>query len=97
MVPVASQPTMARSGGYPEAIMAGLLVLGFPFLILGFVLFMGKVEESLRRQAPERDVEEFLDEANPDELDTFVREGTDSALSRFYDRLGLRRRARPRA
>lgn len=72
--------------------MAGLLVLLFPFLLLGFLLFMGRVEEPLSRVATERKVERFLDEANPDELDTFVREGTDSALRRFADRLRFTRR-----
>lgn len=71
--------------------MIGLLVLLFPVLLLAFLLFMGRVEEPLNRVAVEREIEEFLDEANPDELDTFVREGTDSALSRFRQRLGLHR------
>lgn len=71
--------------------MAGLLVLLFPPLLLGFMLFMQRVEEPLNRVAVEREIEEFLDEANPDELDTFVREGTDSALSRFRQRLSLSR------
>lgn len=75
--------------------MAGLLVLLFPFLLLGFLLFMGRVEEPLSRAATERDVEEFLDEANPEELSTFVREGTDSALRRFRDRLSFKRRRAP--
>ncbi len=72
-------------------VMAGLLVLLFPPLLLGFMLFMGRVEEPLNQAAPEREIEEFLDEANPDELDAFVREGTDSALRRFRQRLGLHR------
>jgi hypothetical protein len=76
--------------------MIGLLVLLFPFLLLGFMLFMGRVEEPLNQVAVERQVEEFLDTANPEELDTFVREGTDSALSRFGQRLGFRRRKRAR-
>jgi hypothetical protein len=71
--------------------MAGLLVLLFPMLLLGFMLFMGRVEEPLSRAAPEREIEQFLDDANPDELDAFVREGTDSALRRFRNRLGFRR------
>jgi hypothetical protein len=72
--------------------MAGLLVLLFPVLLLGFMLFMGRVEEPLNRVASEREIEKFLDDASPAELDTFVREGTDSALRRFRHRLGLRRR-----
>lgn len=72
------------------------LVLLFPFVLLGFVLLMGRVEEPLSQSAVERDLEQFLDDANPEELDTFVREGTESALSRFRQRLGLRRLRRNR-
>jgi len=71
--------------------MAGLLVLLFPPLLLAFMLLMARVEEPLNKVAVERQIEEFLDEANPDELDTFVREGTESALRRFRQRLSLRR------
>ncbi len=71
--------------------MLAFLVLLFPLLLLGFMLFMGKVEEPLNRPTTERDIEKFLDSANPDELDTFVREGTESALRRFRQRLSLRR------
>jgi hypothetical protein len=71
--------------------MAGLLVLLFPPLLLAFMLIMARVEEPLNKVAVERQIEEFLDEANPDELDTFVREGTESALHRFRLRLSLRR------
>jgi hypothetical protein len=71
--------------------MAGLLVLLFPLVLLGFMLFMQRVEEPLNKVAVERQIEQFLDDANSDELDTFVREGTDSALSRFRQRLSLRR------
>ena len=71
--------------------MIGLLVLLFPIVLLLFMLFMQRVEEPLNKVAVERQIEEFLDEANPDELDTFVREGTDSALRRFRQRLSLRR------
>jgi Na+-transporting methylmalonyl-CoA/oxaloacetate decarboxylase gamma subunit len=82
--------------------MIGFLVLLFPPLLLVFMLFMGKVEEPLNRVNTEREIEKFLDDANPDELDTFVREGTDSALHRFRQRLSLHRllpassRRRPR-
>jgi len=34
-------------------------------------------------------VVDFLDHANRDELDTFVREGTESALTRFRSRLRI--------
>jgi hypothetical protein len=71
--------------------MLGFLVLLFPLLLLGFLLVMERVEEPLSQVAVERDIEQFLDDANPEELDTFVREGTDSALSRFRQRLGFGR------
>jgi hypothetical protein len=71
--------------------MLAFLVLLFPVLLLGFMLFMGKVEEPLNRADTEREIETFLDDATPEELDTFVREGTDSALRRFRQRLSLRR------
>ena len=76
--------------------MIGLLVVLFPFVLLGFVLFMERVEEPLTQVAPEREMEEFLDTANAEELDAFVREGTDSALKRFRQRLGFRRWRRNR-
>lgn len=68
-------------------VVAGLLVLGFPLVLLGFMLFMERVERPLTRAATERKVPRFLDEANDDELDTFVREGTDSAVRRLRRRL----------
>jgi hypothetical protein len=76
--------------------MYGFLVLLFPFVLLGFMLLMGRVEEPLSQVAVERELEQFLDDANSDELDTFVREGTDSALSRFRQRLGFGRLRRHR-
>jgi hypothetical protein len=76
--------------------MIGFLALLFPFVVLGFVLFMERVEEPLSRVAVEREFEEFLEGASADELDTFVREGTDSAMARFRSRLGLRLRPRTR-
>jgi hypothetical protein len=77
--------------------MIGFLVLLFPLVLLGFVLFMERVEEPLNQVAVEREIEQFLDTANREELDTFVTEGTDSALKRFRQRLGFRRwrRSRP--
>ncbi len=77
--------------------MIGFLFLLFPFVLLGFMLLMGRVEEPLTRVAVERDIEQFLDDASPSELDTFVREGTDSALRRFRQRLGFGRLRRNQA
>jgi hypothetical protein len=71
--------------------MIGFALLLFPFVLLGFVMVMGRVEQPLIEIADERDIEQFLDDANAEELDAFVLEGTDSALSRFRTRLSLGR------
>lgn len=76
--------------------MIGFLMVLFPFLLLGFMLVMERVERPLSQVAVERELEQFLDDANPEELETFVREGTESALSRFRTRLGLGRLRRTR-
>lgn len=73
--------------------MIGLTVLLFPLLLLGFMLFMQRVEDPLNRADNRRDMETFLDNASPAEMDSLVREGTDSALARFRHRVrGWRRR-----
>jgi hypothetical protein len=81
---------------HDEHIMIGFTLLLFPFVLLGFVLLMGRVEEPLSQIGVERDIEQFLDDANKSELDTFVREGTESALRRFRKRLGITRLRRSR-
>jgi hypothetical protein len=70
-------------------VMIGFALLLFPFVLLGFVLLMGRVEEPLSQVASEREIERFLEDANREELNTFVREGTESALSRFRSRLSF--------
>ena len=71
--------------------MAGFLVLLFPPLLLGLHAVHGQGRGAAEPGQPEREIEQFLDDANPEELETFVREGTDSALSRFRQRLSLHR------
>lgn len=72
--------------------MTGLLVLLFPVLLLGFMLFMQRVEEPLNRsdstRTTSRDIERMLDERDPGDMEVLVAEGTDSALRRYH----LRRR-----
>ncbi|CAN5363705.1 hypothetical protein BH20ACT5_BH20ACT5_23520 [soil metagenome] len=69
--------------------MTGLLVLLFPLVLLGFMLFMERVEAPLRRAAVENQVEDFLDTARPDEVDTFVRFGLRRALDSWRSRRRL--------
>ncbi len=73
-------------------IMIGFVLILFPFIVLGFILAMERVEEPLNLLPNEREIEQFLDTANSSELDTFVREGSESALRRFRGRLGIGRR-----
>jgi hypothetical protein len=76
--------------------MIGFLLLLFPFVLLGFVMLMGRVEAPLNKISRDHDqqIEKFLDEANRDELNTFVSEGADTALRRFRKRLRPNRRRR---
>jgi hypothetical protein len=71
--------------------MAGLLVVFFPFVLLLFMILMERVESPLRTVAVENRVEEFLDEARPEEMDTFVRQGFPAALDQYGSRRKLSR------
>lgn len=71
--------------------MAGLLVVFFPFVLLAFMILMERVESPLRSVAVEDRVEEFLEEARPEEMDTFVREGFPAALNQYGRRRKLAR------
>jgi hypothetical protein len=72
--------------------MIGFTLLLFPFVLLGFVMLMGRVEQPLSHATTERDIEEFLDTASKSELDTLVTEGTETAIHRNRDRLHPTRR-----
>jgi hypothetical protein len=72
-------------------IMTAFLVLFFPLLLMVFALLMGRVEDRLQpATVTEDEVGEFLDQAAPDEVNTFIREGWAGGLARF------RMRRRPR-
>ena len=71
--------------------MAGLLVVFFPFILLAFMILMERVEGPLRTVSMEDRVEEFLVEARPDEMDTFVRDGLPAALNERDQRRKLSR------
>lgn len=85
---------MPPERGHNEIAMTVFLVLLIPLLLMVFALLMERVENRLRTSTvSEGDVSEFLDEARPDEVNTFIREGWARALSRFRRR---RRVARDR-
>ena len=77
--------------GHDLGTMAGLLVVFFPFVLLAFMILMERVESPLRTVAVENRVEQFLDEARPEEMDTFVREGFPAALNQYGRRRKLTR------
>ena len=73
--------------------MTVFLVLLIPLLLMVFAVLMERVENRLRSPAvSEGEVEEFLDQARPDEVNTFIRYGWSRALDTFR----LRRRPRSR-
>ncbi|HVX46533.1 MAG TPA: hypothetical protein VHC49_21745 [Mycobacteriales bacterium] len=66
--------------------MLSLLFVLFPLLLMAFMLLMERVEEPLRQSADEDHVAEFLETAEPAEVDTLVREGFTSAFARWRHR-----------
>jgi hypothetical protein len=71
--------------------MTAWFVAAIPLLIMFFALGMERVEARLRQVAvAEKDVEEFLEQARPDEVRALFRQGIGRALEQFR----LRRRTR---
>ena len=67
-----------------------LLTLAFPGVLLALVLAMERVEAPLRDEAVGERLTDFLDVARPDEVETFVSEGLDGALNRYWRRRSLK-------
>ena len=74
--------------------MIGLLVLLFPVLLLGFMLFMQRVEEPLNRADNNRDIERMLEEKDPGDMELLMNQGADTALRRYRSRRRWWRRRR---
>ncbi len=67
--------------------MTVFLVLLIPLLLMVFALLMERVEHRLTSSAvSEADVEEFLDTARPEEVNTLMREGWTKAFAKFRHR-----------
>jgi hypothetical protein len=62
------------------------LALLLPVLLLFLMLGMERVEGPLREDAVTEQLENFLDSARPDEVETFVSEGFAPALDRYWRR-----------
>lgn len=78
--------------------MTGLLVVLFPVLLLGFMLFMQRVEEPLNRQDSSREIERMIEHADPGDLELLASHGPERALQNYRSRhrwWRRRRRERP--
>lgn len=69
-----------------------LLTLVFPGVLLALMLAMERVEAPLREEAVGEQLTAFLQDARPDEVETFVSQGLAGALNRYWRRRGLRSR-----
>lgn len=63
-----------------------LVVLVFPAALMAAMLLMEWVERPLRVDEVGVQLESFLSDARPEELETFVSEGYASALDRYWRR-----------
>ncbi len=64
-----------------------IAAISFPLLLLGLLLAMERVERPLRMADSGQGLEGFLDNARPDEVNTFVSQGFPAALERYRRRL----------
>ena len=55
-----------------------------PFLLMGLLLAMERVEQPLRVDQIGDDLVQFFETARPEEVETFVREGYGPALTRYW-------------
>lgn len=63
-----------------------------PMVLLGLMLVMERVERPLRQRSVTDDLEAFLDNARPDEVETFVSRGFAPAIEDYWSRLRPARR-----
>lgn len=69
-----------------------LLALVFPGVLLALMVAMERVEAPLRAEAVGEHLTKVLDEAKPDEVETFVSQGLARSLDRYWRRRALRSR-----
>jgi hypothetical protein len=63
-----------------------LLMLGFPIVLLGLLALMEWIEAPLRCHDSAAELPKFLDTAQADEIEVFVRNGYKAALDRHWQR-----------
>lgn len=67
------------------------LTLAFPLVLLALMLAMERVERPLSQVSVVDELEAFLESAQPDEVEAYVREGLGPALERYWRRRRLAR------
>lgn len=72
----------------PTDALLPLVVLVFPLALMAAMLLMERVERPLRVDEVGLQLETFLTNARPEELETFVSEGYSTALDRYWRRRG---------
>ena len=68
-----------------------LVALVLPVGLLALMLGMERVERPLRVDSVSEQLEQFLDSARPEEVETFVSQGFAPALERYWRRRRLSR------
>jgi hypothetical protein len=72
-----------------------LIALAFPLLLMGLLMLMDWIEAPLRSEATADGLPAFLEDAPPEEIEIFVRDGLKTALERHWLRQRLARRLLP--
>ena len=68
-----------------------LVALLLPVGLLALMLGMERVERPLRVDSVSEQLEQFLDQARPEEVETFVSQGFAPALERYWKRRRIAR------
>lgn len=79
-------PAAGGSAHLPMHVPLLALAVALPFVLLLLMLGMELVERPLRRGDASEELLEFLDRAQPEEVETFVREGYSPALEKYWNR-----------
>ena len=81
----------ARQQGDHGDVSLLLVALLLPLGLLALMLGMERVERPLRVDSVSEQLEQFLDSARPEEVETFVSQGFAPALERYWRRRRLSR------
>ena len=80
----------AQAGDHDDVSLL-LVALLLPLGLLALLLGMERVERPLRVESVSEQLEQFLDQARPEEVETYVSQGFAPALERYWRRRRLSR------